>query len=69
MAVVIALHLGVGYVLVSGLGHKAIEVVRRPLEAHIVLDIKPPPCGVSDGRSERRGRLLTRNVSSVRLVL
>lgn len=44
-AMVVA-HLAIGYLLVSGLARQAVEIVKRPLEATIVQEVKlpePPP--------------------------
>jgi protein TonB len=44
LAAMVGLHLLIGYALITGLARKAVEVVaRRPLEAVIVQDVKPPP--------------------------
>lgn len=42
-AAVIVLHAAVVYALATGLGHKAIEVLRQPLETKIITETKPPP--------------------------
>jgi protein TonB len=42
----IVAHLAIGYLLVSGLARQAVEIVKRPLEATIVQEVKlpePPP--------------------------
>ncbi|HJW12150.1 MAG TPA: hypothetical protein VJ598_10205 [Albitalea sp.] len=43
IAVMVAFHLGVGYVLVSGLGRHAVELVKKPLDATIIEEVKLPP--------------------------
>jgi protein TonB len=43
IGLVVALHLMAGYALVSGLGRKAVEVIKRPLQATIVAEVKLPP--------------------------
>jgi protein TonB len=40
--VVILLHVGLGYVVVSGLGRSAIEVIKQPLETKLIEEVKPP---------------------------
>jgi protein TonB len=42
-AAVIALHFGLIYALMNGLGHQVIEVLRQPLQADLLKEIKPPP--------------------------
>lgn len=43
LALVILLHVLVGYVLVTELAHKTIEVIKRPIETKIIEEVKPPP--------------------------
>jgi protein TonB len=43
LAIVIAVHLLIGYALASGLANKAIEVIKKPLQATLVQEIKPEP--------------------------
>jgi periplasmic protein TonB len=43
IAIVLLLHLGVIYALVTGLARKVIEVIQHPVEVSIVAEIKPPP--------------------------
>src|SRR5271165_3428769 len=43
ITVVILLHVVVIYALVTGLARKAIEVIKKPLDATIVEEIKAPP--------------------------
>ena len=40
---VLALHLAVGYALVTGLARKVVEVIKAPLETKIIEEIKKPP--------------------------
>ena len=40
--VVVVLHLGLGYLFVTGLGHSAIEVLKQPLETKLIEEVKPP---------------------------
>ena len=40
---VVALHVIVAYVVVSGLGKKLVDVVKEPLETKIIEEVKPPP--------------------------
>ena len=40
--VVVLLHVGLGYLFVTGLGHSAIEVLKQPLETKLIEEIKPP---------------------------
>jgi protein TonB len=41
-AVVILLHLGLGYAFMNGLGRSAIEVIKQPLETKLIEEVKPP---------------------------
>jgi protein TonB len=41
--VVVAVHLVIGYALVSGLAKKVVDSVREPLEARLIDDVKKPP--------------------------
>jgi periplasmic protein TonB len=45
LAVVAVVHVLVGYALLSGLGRKAIELVKRPLQASVIEEVRivPPP--------------------------
>lgn len=43
LGVMVGAHLLIGYLLVSGLGRQAFEIVKRPLEATIVQEVKLPP--------------------------
>jgi protein TonB len=40
--VVVLLHVGLGYLFVTGLGHSAIEVLKQPLETKLIEEVKPP---------------------------
>ncbi|MEQ1595486.1 MAG: energy transducer TonB, partial [Casimicrobium sp.] len=40
---VIALHAFIVYALVTGLARKAVDVIKKPLEAKIVEEVKLPP--------------------------
>jgi protein TonB len=40
---VVALHLAIGYALVTGLARKVVEVIKAPLETKIIEEIKKPP--------------------------
>ncbi|MDR3505502.1 MAG: TonB family protein [Acidocella sp.] len=43
IAIVALLHVVIIYALVSGLGKAAVQVLRAPLQAQIIQDVKPPP--------------------------
>jgi periplasmic protein TonB len=43
IVVVLLLHVGVIYALVTGLARKVIEVIQQPVEVSIVTEVKPPP--------------------------
>ena len=43
IAFVIALHIVVGYALISGLARKVVEVIKQPIETKIIEEIKKPP--------------------------
>lgn len=43
ITVVLVLHLIIGYAVVSGLGKRMIEVIKKPVETKIVEEVKPPP--------------------------
>lgn len=43
IAFVVLFHIGVIYALASGLGEQAVQVLRQPLEAKIIQEVKPPP--------------------------
>ena len=43
IAMVVILHIAVGYALLNGLGRAVIEVLKKPLETKIIEEIKPPP--------------------------
>jgi protein TonB len=41
--VVLALHVLMGWALVSGLAHRVVEVIKGPIETKIIEEVKPPP--------------------------
>ncbi len=43
IALVIILHIIIGYALVSGLARKVVEVIKAPIETKIIEEIKKPP--------------------------
>jgi protein TonB len=43
LAVVVGLHVLVGWALASGLAQKAVEIVKKPIEMVIVPEVAPPP--------------------------
>lgn len=43
LTVIVALHAFVGYAVVSGLGKKMIDVIKKPVETKIIEEVKPPP--------------------------
>ena len=43
LSVVVLLHVLVIYGLMTGLARKAVEVIKKPISATIVQEIKPPP--------------------------
>jgi len=43
IAFVVLLHVAIIYALISGLGEQAVQVLRQPLEAKIIQQVKPPP--------------------------
>lgn len=43
IAMVVVLHIVVGYALVNGLARKVVEVLKAPLETKIIEEIKKPP--------------------------
>jgi protein TonB len=43
LAIVVALHVVLGYALVNGLGRKLVDVLKKPLEVAIIQEIKIPP--------------------------
>ena len=42
-AIVVVLHVILGYALVMGLGRKIVEVIKAPIETKIIEEVKPPP--------------------------
>ena len=43
IALVVLLHIAIGYALVTGLARKVVEVIKAPLETKIIEEIKKPP--------------------------
>jgi len=43
LAIVALLHVLIIYALVTGLAHKVIDVIKKPIETKIVEEVKPPP--------------------------
>jgi periplasmic protein TonB len=43
IAVVIGLHLLLGYALVSGLAREVVNVIKAPIETRLIEEVKPPP--------------------------
>lgn len=43
LALVVGLHVLLGYAIVSGLARQVIDVVKKPLEAAVIVDLPPPP--------------------------
>ncbi|HUL56211.1 MAG TPA: energy transducer TonB [Usitatibacter sp.] len=43
IAMVVLLHIALGYALLNGLGRAVIEVLKKPLETKIIEEIKKPP--------------------------
>lgn len=43
IALVVLLHVFLGYALLNGLGRAVIEVLKKPLETKIIEEVKPPP--------------------------
>ena len=43
IAIVVILHLAIGYALVTGLARKVVEVIKAPLETKLIEEIKKPP--------------------------
>src|ERR671926_307135 len=43
IAMVVLLHIAIGYALVTGLARKVVEVIKAPLETKIIEEIKKPP--------------------------
>lgn len=41
--IVAGMHLLLGWALVSGLGHKVVDVVKGPVETKLIEELKPPP--------------------------
>ena len=43
IAVMVGAHALLGYALVSGMASKAIEIIKKPLDATIITEVKLPP--------------------------
>jgi periplasmic protein TonB len=43
IALVVLMHIAIGYALVSGLARKVVEVIKAPIETKIIEEVKPPP--------------------------
>jgi protein TonB len=43
LGIVVALHVLVAYLVVSGLAHKIVDVIKQPVETKIIEEVKPPP--------------------------
>ena len=43
IAMVVALHIVIGYALINGLARRVVEVLKQPLETKIIEEIKKPP--------------------------
>jgi protein TonB len=43
IALVVLLHVALGYALISGLARKVVEVIKAPIETKIIEEIKKPP--------------------------
>jgi len=43
ISIVVLFHILVGYALITGLARKVVDVIREPLEAKVIEEIKPPP--------------------------
>ena len=43
LAFVVLLHIGIGYLLISGLARKAVDVIKKPLEAVVIQEVTLPP--------------------------
>jgi len=43
VAMVVLLHIAIGYALVTGLARKVVEVIKAPIETKIIEEIKKPP--------------------------
>ena len=43
IAMVVILHLAIGYALVTGLARKVVEVIKAPIETKIIEEVKTPP--------------------------
>ena len=43
IVIVVAIHLVIGYVLVSGLARKGLNLIKKPLEAVVIQEVIIPP--------------------------
>src|SRR5689334_24035444 len=43
LAAVLAIHVVIGYALVTGLARKVVEVIKAPLETRVIEEMKKPP--------------------------
>jgi len=43
IAIVVVLHILLGYAIANGLGRKFVEVLKKPLDVALIEEIKPPP--------------------------
>jgi len=43
IVVVVAVHVLIGYALLSGLARKVVDAVREPVQVHLIETVKPPP--------------------------
>ena len=43
IAMVVLLHIALGYALVTGLARKVVEVIKQPIETKIIEEVKKPP--------------------------
>ena len=41
--VVVAMHVLVGWIIMSGLAQRIVEVIKGPIETKIIEEVKPPP--------------------------
>ena len=56
IAMVVLLHIIIGYALVTGLARHVVEVLKQPLETKIIEEIKkPPPETAAAAAAEARG--------------
>ena len=43
LGIVIALHVLLGWAIVSGLARKVVDVIKAPIETKIIEEVQPPP--------------------------